>query len=75
MGEQFVSQREFDRYREGNDRDLARLQRELDEHEERHERETQARKHDREWTWQRILGVLTAAMVLAGLELQYVAHR
>lgn len=61
MGEQFVSQREFDRYREAVDRDIARLQRAHEDHEEQHEREADAAQHHREWTWQRILAVAAAA--------------
>ena len=74
MGDEPVRQREFDRYREAADRELARLRREQDEHELRHASEAAAIQHRREWTWQRVLGVITAAGVLVGLELQYVSH-
>ncbi len=78
MGDQPVSQREFDRYREAADRELARLSDVQKQHDKWHEdeavREAAAVQHSREWSWQRILGIITAVGVLVGLELQYVAH-
>lgn len=74
-----VSQREFDQYVKATDRELERLDDARKQHDKWHEdgavREAAAVQHRREWTWQRILGVITAAGVLVGLELQYIAHR
>lgn len=69
-----VSQREFDQYVKATDRELERLDREQRDHQEGHVLEATATQHRREWTWQRVLGILTALGVLVGLELQYV-HR
>lgn len=77
MGEQYVSLREFDRYREGVDKELARLRRDLDEavkaHDEDAKAERESKRRDREWTWTRLIGIVMAAVALAALELQYLA--
>lgn len=73
-----VGQREFDQFVKATDRELARLEHERRQHDLWHEseavREAAAVQHRREWTWQRILGIISAAGVLVGLELQYIAH-
>lgn len=78
MGEQNVSQREFDQFVKATERELARLEHERQQHDEWHAAETlrkaAAVQHRREWTWQRVLGVITALGVLVGLELQYISH-
>jgi len=60
VGDQYVSQREFDRYREAVDRELARLERAREQHEQDHEdaEDDRANRKDRSWT--RIIGLLTA---------------
>jgi hypothetical protein len=79
VGEQPIGQREFDRYREATDRELARLTHDQRQHEKWHEdeavREAADVQHRREWTWQRILGIIAATAAVLGLELQYIAHR
>lgn len=90
MGDQNVSRYEFDLYREGQREVVGQLRRDLDDAVEQHDKDirelrsqretdqTSARassQHDREWTWTRKIGLFMAAIALAGLELQYLAHR
>lgn len=77
---EFVTVREFDRYREGIQRELEQLRRDIEESADDHDTDMRelrgGAQHDREWTWTRKIGLFMAAIALAGLELQYLAsHR
>lgn len=72
MGEQPVSQREFDRYREAVDRELARLGHDLDQLEEQRKDDLKAAAKQRtgdleatasrkERSWGRLIGLITCA--------------
>jgi ElaB/YqjD/DUF883 family membrane-anchored ribosome-binding protein len=85
VGDDIIRQREFDQFVKATERELARLEHERQQHDKWHEDEAvreaaevvrvaAAVQHRREWTWQRILGIITAVGVLVGLELQYIAH-
>jgi hypothetical protein len=58
VGDQSVSQREFDRFVKTTDEAIAQLRHDFDEHEDAHEQRT-------ERSWGRIIGLITAAAGVA----------
>lgn len=80
-----VRHREFDRYREGVDRRLENLERDVAALENEHdtdmhelatrrttelEKATELRERHREWTWGQVVGAIVAAAALGTLWLQ-----
>lgn len=66
MPNEYVTQREFDRYTGATDRELERLRHELEELEEQRENDRKAAAEDRNQSWvRRIAAVGAGAGVLA----------